>query len=191
MIKTKSIHDYENIIKDLDLNINNLGSVMLPVNAVDLFEGSNGNFLNSMDLYKSSTPLKFWINGDVTNRAHATLLYGLLTPAYKQQENIDELLASWERPKFLTVDDISVFPSTDPQEPYGCVVAHVSDDSLYEAHKRLSYLPHVNTFPDYRPHVALAYVKEEVAEHWAEVLSWSIVRLEVLGEDLDYGSNKN
>jgi hypothetical protein len=31
---------------------------------------------------------------------------------------------------------------------------------------RLSLLPHIDTFPEYKPHVSLAYIRADQVDHW-------------------------
>jgi 2'-5' RNA ligase len=81
-----------------------------------------------------------------------------------------------------------MFPSTD-DENYAAIVAEVEDQHLEEAHQRLSYLPHVNTFAQYRPHMTLCYVRLETAQKWMDVLNEAQFHIYVT-EGLDYGSEK-
>lgn len=193
MERTKSIHEHEDIMKKLGIDTKNLGAVMMPIFDVQLFGDNRGNLLDPEDLYTSPDPAKFWIKGDVTHKAHVTLLYGLLTPAYEQKGSVDKVLRGWEYPDRLEVSEVTVFPSPYEDEKYGCVVAKLDSEEIREAHSRLSYLPHVDTHPRYDPHVTLAYVNEDVAEEWAEVLSWGVQSLIPKGPDygLDYGENRD
>lgn len=192
----KSIYDLPEVLKLLavdDIWTNELGAVMLPIKDVALFEGGRENFLEPDDLYTSPDPNNFWVKGDVTHKAHVTLLYGLLAKAYEIQEVVDAALEGWTRPLYFEEAEIDIFDSPKPDtEPYKCIVARVNSPELIEAHQRLSFLPHINTYPEYKPHITLAYVKEEKAEHWADVLSWS--KLEFFVDEaapLDYGRNRD
>jgi 2'-5' RNA ligase len=65
------------------------------------------------------------------------------------------MLSDWE-PEPITIDHIEVFP----YEGYACVVAAVAvTDNLLEARSRLSLLPHIDLFPEYKPHITIAYVE--------------------------------
>jgi hypothetical protein len=93
--------------------------------------------------------------------AHVTLLYGLTPDAeagVRQRESVDELLAGLDLSS-VTVEDVGDF-SPMFGLPYAPIIAHVSSPDLVEANRRLRFLPHVDTFPDYRPHVTLAYVHD-------------------------------
>lgn len=187
---TKSIHEFKPVMEALDINPNDLGCVMLPVEPFDLFGEGRGALLSTEDLYVSDDPAKFWINGDVSEKAHITLLYGLLTPAYEQKELVNAVLEGWDRPEWLAPENITFFPSRDTNEPdYAAIVVEVENPALDEAHSRLSYLPHVNTFPYYRAHLTLAYVKLSAAQEWMDVLNGAQFHIYVT-DGLDYGEDK-
>lgn len=192
----KSIYDLPNLLDRLsDDNIwtNELGAVMLPIKDVALFDNGRENFLEPDDLYTSPDPKNFWVKGDVTHKAHVTLLYGLLAKAYEIEDTVDAALEGWNRPWRFEEAEIDIFDSPKPEtEPYKCIVAKVNSPELIEAHQRLSFIPHINTYPEYKPHITLAYVKEDKAEHWADVLSFD--KLEFFVDEaapLDYGRNRD
>lgn len=186
---TKSIHEYDGLMKDIGIDVNKLGCVMLPTEPFNIFSEGRELLLDVEDLYVSDDPAKFWVNGDVSDNAHITLLYGLLTPAYEQKSNVYEVLHSWRRPEYLVPKGITFFPSPN-EEKYAAIVVEVDDPKLLDAHHRLSYLPHVNTFPAYRAHMTLAYVRLEVAQKWVDVLSEAQFHIYVEDGRLDYGSEK-
>lgn len=146
--------------------------------------------MSTDDLYYSPDPEKFWVKGDVSEKAHITLLYGLLTPAYEQKGEINRVLDTWDAPEYFIPDNVTFFPSPYPEEPYAAIVVKLDDPALEEAHQRLSYLPHVNTFPTYQPHMTLAYVNIAAAQDWMDVLNESSFHIYVKEGELDYGSEK-
>lgn len=87
-----------------------------------------------------------------------TLRYGLLPQVRRQ--HVDAVLAGAEIPAVLYVNDIEVFDSPYEDEPYDCIVARVAAPGLEELHQRLGFLPNLNTFPTYKPHVTLAYTRQ-------------------------------
>lgn len=173
----------------LDIDPNKLGCVMLPMEPFDLFGEGRDQLLDVEDLYVSDNPDLFWVNGDVSDKAHITLLYGLMTMAFEQKENVDEVLADWIRPEYVAPERVTFFPGPNGA-PYAAIVVEVEDPHLDEAHARLSYLPHVNTFPAYRPHMTLCYVKLEAAQRWMDILTEAQFHLYVKPEGLDYGSER-
>lgn len=186
---TKSIYAYSDMLQRIGINPKELGCVMLPVEPFDIFGEGRDQLLDVEDLYVSEDPELWWVNGDVSDKAHITLLYGLLTPAYEQKENIDELLADWDMPEYFVPERIMFFP--DPRgENYAAIVVEIDDPHLEEAHARLSYLPHVNTFPKYRSHMTIAYVRLAAAQRWMDVLSDAQFHIYVKEGGLDYGEKK-
>lgn len=185
-MKTTKLQDFPG----LGVDTTSLGAVMLPILPIDLYAGGLENVLDPEDLYKSKDPKKFWIKGDVSNKPHVTLKYGLLTPAYEQKAKIVELFQFWTRPSFLNVVGLELFDSPYVDEKYKCLVARVDDDALTEAFNRLSYLPHIDTHPGFKPHVTLAYIKEEHAGYWLDNLQQLIGEVYVdLHAPLDLGKS--
>jgi hypothetical protein len=196
MTAIRSIHDLPVAQAELarrGTTVDRLGCVMLPIQGFNVFEG-RGELIGTTDLYTSSNLERFWIKGDIIGHgAHATLLYGLLTPAYEQPDAIAAVMDGWEWPDALPVERFEVFPSPYDDEPYGCVVARLAPiPELLDAHARLSCLPHVDTYPDYKPHATIAYVKEHRARDWADILNLDSVILttDEAAVDLDLGSNR-
>lgn len=102
---------------------------------------------------------KSWIKWLVyENHPHITILYGSLdgvTP------DMVKTALSWWEPEGLTISEISYFDSPDG-EPYYCIIAKVEvTENLCDARSRLELLPHINTFPDYKAHITLWYIKKD------------------------------
>ncbi len=96
--------------------------------------------------------------GNVTNRLHLTLLYGLDENALVQDELSDFIIAL---PKpIVRVIGIGTFP----QEVFACKTLYleVSDDSgeLQATHERLKNFPYFSKYQkhEYKPHITIAYV---------------------------------
>jgi hypothetical protein len=168
-----SIHDHDSWLpKATGVDSNKLGAVMLPVEFREglLQRGYDHGGLKPGDLMTASNPDLFWVKGDVTAKAHVTLLYGLMIPAYEQPQVIYRLLRDWERPATLTVSHFEGFASPFAAEPYVAIVARVADyGSLEQASGLLRYLPHVDTFPGpTKYHATVAYVTPEAAPTWLD-----------------------
>lgn len=194
-----NIHDYPWLLEATGIDPNTLGAVMLPVLLRDglVEHGFAIGLLSRDDLHVSDNPERFWIKGDVSNDAHITLLYGLLTPAYEQEDLIHRLMSDWTRPAWLPITGYEAFPSPFEDEPYACIVARIGDQggALAAARGLLEYLPHVNTFPEYKSHATIAYVKPEAAEAWLAFLQRGPKVVEVpavsgMRQSLDLGSAK-
>lgn len=200
---TESAHRFPDLHAALGIDLSKLGCIMatvepIPVTAlVDLAgAGTEADLVST----RGRRDDLWWIDGAVgEQKAHVTLLYGLLETGPVWRAHVDELLADVDLDA-VTVDRVDVFDSPYPDEPYKCVVAKIAlTPQLALAHARLSYLPHVNTFPDYTAHVTLAYVRDApsdlpwaatVAEAWVRSLNDALrgAKLRVTG--LDYGGNR-
>lgn len=145
-------YDVADIYDRWGLRVPKLGCVMLDVEqlpVVDYVPSEIGG-------YYSKNPDFDWISGfDV--RSHITLLYGLIDNAHTIRREIDRVLQGWDSSD-IWIDTLDSFESRIEGEPYSCIVGKVKGDSLAEAHARLSLLPHINTYPEYKPHVTLGYV---------------------------------
>ena len=140
----------------MGVNIHDLGCVMLDVEPIDLRGAIPEEWA-----YTSTNPKLSYVSG-IQEEAHITLLFGLLQNANLIRSAVDEVLEGWE-PGPISVWTIDAFPSPLPEEPYVCLVAKIWGQGLKDAHARLSLLPHINTFPEYQPHLTLAYVHKDHA----------------------------
>lgn len=150
-------NNYRDMYKELGIDIDALGCIMLDIDASDV-----PNLIDPEELYFTSDPKKFWIKGFVASaHPHVTLMYGLLEQGIVWKQHVDKVLEGWDSSS-ITIDHVGFFPSPYKDEPYSCIVAHVdASKGLLEAHERLSLLPHINTFPGYKAHMTLAYVKND------------------------------
>ena len=176
--KQLNSHMFENIYKDLVIDVNKLGCVML--NVVPQENVS----VNEEYLYYAKNKDHYWIDGLVINKVgHITILYGLLESALKWEKYVRQVLKGWSVAS-IEIEDVGFFESPMPDEPYYCIVAFVKvTDKLLEGKQRLELLPHINTFTEYKPHVTLAYVKKDekardfVIEYFESLLKGRTVKL--------------
>lgn len=148
--------DFPNVYKELGIDISKLGCVMLDL---DPLPGSQKERWANLDLYTSPNPDRFWIKGWVADKTpHITLLYGLMEKAKDYKKQIEQVLKGWEYKK-AEIADIGFFESPYPDEPYWCIIAHIKvTPELMEGNQRLEFLPHINTFAGYKPHMTIAYI---------------------------------
>jgi 2'-5' RNA ligase len=182
-------HEVPEVYAASGIELNKLGCVMLDVELLPITRALGPELAKS--LFWHPDPAKWWIKGPVgETKAHITLLYGLVKQLFRSDDAyfraIETVLTGWEAPKAVMMHRIVAWTPPDG-EPYRTIVAEITiDPALLEAHQRLSFLPHVDTFPAYTAHVTLAYVKADVADRVVQVLSeafdpWIATR------ELDYG----
>lgn len=159
-MKQLNSHLFERTYKELGINLDTLGCVMLDVEPLN---NMNANDHEGMEgLYYTKNTERKWINGWIAgNVAHVTLLYGLLDNAHHWEKHIESVLSDWKLQE-IEIENISFFESPYEDEPYYCIVAHIKvTDELMEGHQRLEFLPHINTFNGYKPHMTICYIKKD------------------------------
>lgn len=143
-------YDFDDVYAELNINRNNQGCVMLDTEKLPEFQ------IDEDVLYYSENPNMPYVQGQVSDRSpHVTLLYGIMKDVKKH--HVDRVLEGWELPE-VKIKYIDHFAPEIPGEPYYCVVAHLDTEELIKAHKRLSFLPHINTYQDYKAHLTIAYI---------------------------------
>lgn len=184
--RPKSIYDYPAVYERLGMRLGHFGCIMLDVEpiAVTQILGTDEWF------YSSQRDELRYVRGPVAEKvAHCTLLYGL-TPdddaGQNQRESVDELLDGLDLTS-VTVSHVSHFPG-QLDEPYSCVIAHLdSGGDLLEANRRLRFLPHIDSFVDYRAHVTLAYVRQEYTDRAVNLLNGVLGGEELRAVGINYG----
>jgi len=159
-MKQLNSHDFEDVYKDLKINLNTLGCVMLDVEPLN---SMNANDHEGMEgLYYTKNPERKWIQGWIAGSvAHVTLLYGLLDNAHNWEKHISSVLGGWKMDT-IEIDHINYFESPYEDEEYYCIVAHIKvTPELMEGHSRLEFLPHINTFTGYKPHMTICYIRKD------------------------------
>ena len=183
MKKQLNSHNFEGVYKTLNINLDTLGCIMLDIEPIKGIE------VKEEWLYYAKDKKKFWIDGFVFNKiAHLTLLYGLLESGLKNKKLVDIVLNGWKLEN-VEIESIGYFDSPYKDEPYYCIVAHIRvNDKLLEGHQRLEFLPHINTFTDYKPHITLAYVKKDdlVRENIISMFK-NMIGYKLLVKKLNYG----
>lgn len=182
---TFNAYDYAHVHKNLGIDVAKLGCVMMGVEPLDVHL-----YLDDAEreLYYSKNPARHWIKGAVgADDPHVTLLYGLLDNANSIEREVHAVLDGWSLPE-VQIEKVDFFPSTFKDEPYACVIGKIKKTpELLEAHQRLSLLPHINTFPEYTPHVTLAYVHESKRGKWVNELGYWLDGRTIRTTELDLG----
>ena len=136
-------HDFPELYKDLGINLNALGCVMLGIKPLPIRESLAS--LPEDALFWSPDPTKFWIKGPVAQEGgHVTLLYGILKYGWTSAgipeayfPAIDAVLADWEQPSELILGPVLTW--ADPAGgPSTTLVSEVRiSPALLDAHQRL------------------------------------------------------
>jgi len=178
---------FPGVYADLGVDLSKLGCIMLdldPISVTSLVSDGED------DLFFSNDPQYPYAQGAVAEQvAHLTLLYGLMESGPNWQSQVDAVLEGWA-PEPVVIDSIGYFPPSDPREDYWVIVGHVQPtDNLIEGHQRLQLLPHIDTFPEYRPHVTLAYIKGGIARRgkWLHSLQVAISASSLPVSGINYG----
>lgn len=149
--------DYPEMYAELGIDTARLGCIMLDVKP--LFD------LNMLrEEWGYTDPELPFVNGfePILEKPHVTLLYGLLESGQTWRKHVDEVLADWDQPETIGAWHVDWFSA--PGLPYKPVVFSIDAEArgtLRDANSRLQLLPHINTFPEYKPHITIGYVKNE------------------------------
>lgn len=97
-----------------------------------------------------------YINGDQFGREthpHITVKYGL-TKSYSEKKMKDILKSI--KPFKLKIKGISLFENED----FDVIKLDVESEDLMKLNEKISKLPNEDKYPEYHPHLTLAYVKK-------------------------------
>lgn len=139
----------------LGIDTGRLGCIML-----DTYPLTVSDIIPESDLYEQQDA-EDYLKGYVSEKEpHVTLLYGLMRSGQELKYHVDTVLKDWSA-EFVTIDEVSFFYGKDDDgTQFITIIALVkTDPNLVEGNARLRFLPHVDTFPEYHPHITLAYVK--------------------------------
>jgi len=87
------------------------------------------------------------------NEAHVTLLYGI--HADVTDEDVEAIINQIGKMD-LTLRKISMFENDE----FDVLKFDVEGDGLFEYNKKFRELPHTTNFPDYHPHLTIAYMNK-------------------------------
>lgn len=91
---------------------------------------------------------------------HITLLYGLhdqVTP-----NEIQTIINEFKFPSSLLIKNISIFDNPE----YDVLKLDIEKIFLSKVHKKLSELPNSEKYPEYHPHLTIAYLKKGKAQKY-------------------------
>lgn len=190
-------HNYKEIYEMLGYNLSKLGCLMIDTEPIKTtyivgMDDGTGIIGPAFPGYYAKNKERFWIDGYVAEKTpHVTLFYGFLQEANCFKKHIEILLKDTKIPT-IKIEDISFFDSPYEDEPYYCIVAKVEKTpELLEAHNKMTLLPNIQTFPDYKPHITIAYIikNETIRDNYIEYLRKELVGKELKVIGLNFGGN--
>lgn len=154
------------------------GCVMVYLNVDETQWDKIQDQINPEDLYNDKTD-KF---GRETE-PHVTILYGIHgdVPDADVEEIIDEI----KDPK-MTVNKVSVFKN----EKYDVLKFEVDSSELHKLNKKFKTLPYTSDYPDYNPHITIAYVKAGLGDEYVDKLN-KVGGLEIESDKILYSKPDN
>lgn len=96
---------------------------------------------------------------------HVTLLYGIHSDEVSDEEVL-EIPLSFKYPN-LRIYNLSLFKNKE----FDVLKLDVDCGVLNKVNKELSKLPHTTDYPDYKPHVTIAYLKPGLGEKYLDIAS--------------------
>lgn len=107
------------------------------------------SFINPEDIYHPEDPSK-----GLETDPHVTVLYGLHDTV--SDSDIQEVVNQIDSSKLnLKINGIGVFENKD----FDVVKFNVESDYLHQVNSMFRSLPYSSDYPDYKPHITIAYVK--------------------------------
>lgn len=115
-----------------------------------------GESIPKRELYDSVDPE--WSDGALETEPHVTVLYGLTK---HEADPVAQTIAG-HGPVTVTLGKMLLFESDD----YDVLKIDVESPELRALNAKISKLPNENSFPDYKPHMTIAYLKKGEGEKY-------------------------
>jgi 2'-5' RNA ligase superfamily len=167
-MRSQNAQHYADLLAQAGIDPDRMGCVMADFDPIPVTS------LLPRSITFATDPNRPWVRAKVAESgSHVTLLYGLLDPqAAASPDPLNHRAAGQHLTSTIyyllfdlmpldpvTVTGAAFFPS--PGVSYGAVVLLIDSPQFREANRRLRFLPHIDTFAEYRPHLTLAYVANE------------------------------
>lgn len=183
--KMPSAHMFPRVYIDLGIDVSGLGCIMIDLEPLEV-----SDIIALEDLYYSED-MEFAQGIVSEDKCHCTLLYGLMSSGPAMKKHVDAVLDGWSIAE-VEIAGVSYFESTSGDNPYYCLIAElVVTPALIEGNGRLKFLPSIDTFIGYKPHITLAYIKsgdEQKRDNYIEKLNARFVGISPRVTGLNYGS---
>lgn len=132
------------------------GAIMLNLSCPKL--NSIQSQIDKKDLYEDDTD-KYGIEQE----QHITLLYGTHKEVTKEQ--VEGILNQFDFPKSIKGEKVSIFEN----EKYDVLKFDVEKKYLSPINKKLKTLPYTNEYPEYKPHMTIAYLKKGEGKKYVDM----------------------
>ena len=182
VIASVSARDFPDLYDGTGVNPDDLGCIMLDVEPMDVLKHLPAELHDN--LVQATTRHDHAMGAVAESEAHVTLLYGLLENGNVWKDKVDAVLTGWKLDR-VEIDEVGFFETPDSF----AVVAHVKlTGDLVDGHERLTLLPHIQTFSEYKPHITLAYVdKDTDVTPWVKALGAAYNGKTVKSVGINYG----
>lgn len=135
-----------------DFQVRKRGCVMMMVNIPDWDDVCQ--MINTEDVYSPDE------DHGVEHTPHITVLYGFYS--FVMLHDVLEVMNTFNPPS-VTFGSIGIF---EEHPDFDVVKVNVESEDLAHMHLKLSDLPNEQTFPTYKPHMTIAYVKKGTAKKY-------------------------
>lgn len=177
-----SARDYPDLYEGTGVNPNELGCIMLDVEPMEVLKHIPAELHD--DLVQATTRHDHAMGAVAETEPHVTLLYGLLENGNVWKDKVDAVLDGWSIGT-VKIAEVGYFDTSDSY----AVIAHVeTTPELVDGHERLTLLPHIQTFSEYKPHITLAYVNKDAdIDDWVDYLGTAYNGKTVKTAEVNYG----
>lgn len=139
---------------------NEYGCLMIYLDVDKNKWGEIGDMFDKDDLYEPADDSSYGFE----KSAHVTILFGLHNDI--PDSDIEEEINKIKTPK-IEFKGVSSFTN----KLFDVIKFDVESEDLHKLNKRFTKFPHTTDFPNYHPHVTIAYVKPKLADKYIKRLS--------------------
>ena len=145
-----------NILNEKKVDSYEYGCAMLYFNFPEI--GKLHNAIKKKDLYEEENDRSYGIEDE----PHTTLLFGFHDDA--NVKDISDIINNFTFSKCI-IKNASLFEN--PQ--YDVLKFDVEGKNLHECNAALKEFPHTNNFPNYHPHMTIAYIKSGLGKKYVSL----------------------